>query len=61
MPDNKILSITSFQNIPDNNNQYPIEFIERNQAIVLNISEDSVTVGITDKTTENSISTILAF
>lgn len=50
MPDNKILSITSFQNIPDNNNQYPIEFIERNQAIVLNISDDSVTVGITDKT-----------
>ena len=61
MPDNKIVSITSFQNIPDDNKQYPIEFIERNQAIVLNISDDSVTVGITDKTTENSISTILAF
>lgn len=34
MPDSKILSITSFQNIPDDNKQYPIEFIERNQAIV---------------------------
>lgn len=61
MQDSKIVSINSFPKIPSDNEQYPVEFIERNQAIVLSVSEDAVTVGITENTTDNTISTILGF
>ncbi len=38
-----------------------MEFIERNHAIVLEVSDDDITVGITDKTSENTISTIRGY
>lgn len=61
MQSNKTISLNSFLNIPDGTEQYPVEFIEKNQAIVLAITSDSVTVGITANTTKNTISTILGF
>ena len=61
MQSNKTISLNSFLNIPDGTEQYPVEFKEKNQAIVLAITSDSVTVGITANTTKNTISTILGF
>lgn len=61
MQNNKLVRISSFPKIPADNNQYPVEFIEKNQAIVLDVSDNSISVGITDNTTENTISTILGF
>ena len=61
MQNNDLISIKSFSNIPVDNEQYSMEFIERNQAIVLAVTEDSITVGITDKTSENTISTIRGY
>lgn len=58
---NDIISIKSFSNIPVDNEQYSMEFIERNHAIVLEINDNNITVGITDKTSENTISTIRGY
>ena len=61
MQDHKKVSINSYSNIPVGKEQYSIEFIERNHAIVLDISEDVITVGITDNTSEDTISTIRGY
>lgn len=61
MQDHKIVSINSFSNIPSDNEQYPIEFIEKNHAIILDISDSEITVGITSNTSKTSISTIIGY
>lgn len=55
------VKLSSFKNIPDNNSQYPTEFIVANHVIILENTEDKVIVGITENTDENVISTIKGF
>ena len=55
------VKLSSFKNIPDNNFQYPTEFIVANHVIILENTEDKVIVGITENTDENVISTIKGF
>lgn len=43
-------SIDDFNNIPTDTNQYPLKFIENNNALVLQITEQEVIIGITEKT-----------
>lgn len=43
-------SIDDFNNIPTDTNQYPLKFIENNNALVLQIAEQEVIIGITEKT-----------
>lgn len=57
----KTEKIDTFKNIPSDNNQYSYEFIENNQALVLDITDDEITIGITDKTSNDIISTIIGF
>ncbi len=61
MQNHKIIKLSSYPNIPTDNKQYPIEFIEKNHAIVLDHSEEEITVGITSDTSKNSISTIIGY
>jgi len=54
-------SLENFTHIPEGSLQYPAEFIEANGAIVLDISEKLITVGITEKTHPDIIATISSF
>ena len=55
------ISLDIYQNIPTDRNQYPVEFIERNQCLVLEKKDDRIIVGITRATDENIFSTIRGF
>lgn len=54
-------SLNSFQNIPTDKQQYPYEFINNNNALVLEILESKVIIGITENTKEDILSTIIGF
>ncbi len=55
------LRINSFKNIPSGNNQYTYEFIENNNALILEIQEEQILVGITENTTFNILNVIKSF
>lgn len=55
------VSLENFLHIPEDSRQYPAEFIEANGALVLDISEKVITVGITEKTPPDIIATISSF
>lgn len=51
-------SIDDFNNIPTDTNQYPLKFIENNNALVLHISEQEVIIGITENTSSEIKNTL---
>lgn len=57
----KEISLEKYTAIPSEENQYPIEFIEKNQTLVLDISDEKVIVGITRNTNTNTLSSIRGF
>ena len=54
-------SFSSFLPLPEKKDQYTLEFINHSNAVVLKKSENLVTVGITEKTSETVFSTIKSF
>ncbi len=53
--------IDDFKNIPTDDKQYPYKFIENSNAIVLEIKDEKIIVGITEKTSSDVISTLSNF
>ena len=53
--------LENYKSIPADSNQYSVEFIQNNFALVLKIDENKITVGITENTSESVISTIQNF
>lgn len=51
-------SIDDFNNIPTDTNQYPLKFIENNNALVLHITEQEVIIGITENTSSEIKNTL---
>lgn len=51
-------SLSKYTSIPDSDNQYTVEFIEKSGAIVLESSAEQITVGISEKTSDEYITTI---
>lgn len=58
MSEYKSVSIVNYTDIPTSEIQYSAEFIEQSGAIILDITEDQVTVGISEKATEECLITI---
>lgn len=56
-----MFSIENFTNIPKDSHQYSYEFINTNNAIVLEITENKITVGITENTNQELLPTIENF
>lgn len=54
-------SIEEFLNIPYGEEQYSYEFIEKNHVIVLDLTPNEITVGLTENTDEDIISMIVGF
>ena len=61
MQDIKKVEIKFYKNIPINKDQYPFEFIEANNALVLNNTEELITIGITENTPPSILQTLTNF
>lgn len=57
----KPASISSYNTIPNDTHQYPIEFIETSGAIVLEYSAEQITVGVSEKISKDTLSTLHYF
>ena len=58
----KYYSIYAFNNIPSfENGQYPSEFVEKNGVLLLNVTEDTVTIGYTEKTSDEAKSLLKTY
>lgn len=58
----KYYSIYAFNNIPSfENGQYPSEFVEKNGVLLLNVTEDTVTIGYTEKTSDEAKSILKTY